>query len=182
MKPIAWLSMSAAALLLAACGEADETAEDAAPSEQTSAQDETATGTGSGETGVGLSRLDQAAEDACRAEGVDAVLAVLPEGASFTSRGPDAYVEVACKLEDRREYYRFRSVDLPEAIRTGFDSTVANHMRFGLRPGDDRSNTGVYRMRDGRFCAVQTDPALGRTACEAAAEADAALAEDAGEE
>lgn len=114
--------------------------------------------------------LDLAAEQACDA-GDEAIMEAIPAGASFASRGADGMVVVACRLDDLSGVYRIDSTALPDGVRTEFDLAIAEHMRHGLRVGDDRSGTGAYRKRDGGFCAVQTDPQVSRAVCEAARQA-----------
>ncbi|PWE17106.1 hypothetical protein DDZ18_10430 [Marinicauda salina] len=162
------ITMSAliAAFALAGCGDAG----DAAPS-SAELQSEGVEPEATQDEETGLSALDAAAQQACRAETDDALLAALPDGASFSSRGPDGVVVVGCDMADGRFVRRLRSTELSEEARIEFDLAVADHIRFGLRPGDDRSGTGAYRMRDGRFCAVQTDDAISQRLCAAAAEA-----------
>lgn len=122
------------------------------------------------ETEEALGALDSAAEQACEASD-EAIMEAIPAGASFSSRGADGMVVVACRLDDFNGVYRIDSTALPAGVRTDFDLAAAGHMRHGLRVGDDRSGTGAYRKRDGGFCAVQTDPQVSRAVCEAAREA-----------
>lgn len=168
MKSILMMSMSAAALLLAACGNGQESASAPAANEA----NDTAAAIAA-EAQAGLTALEIAAEDACRADSEAGVLAVVPQGASFASRGPDGVVTVAWKLDGEGDVLRFDAPGLPEAFRSDFDFAVAEHMRHGLRPGDDRSGTGVYRMRDGRFCAIQTDRQVSEAVRAIAREAEA---------
>lgn len=182
MKHFALLSLSTAALMLSACGETQDAAPADADAPATAgtepagpAADDAAAPAGE-DWEAGLSALDQAAQAACEAQDDAALLAALPEGASFSSRGPDGIVVIACKLEGRSDVFRFDAPELPEDFRMDFDFTVAEHMRHGMRPGDDRSATGAFRMRDGRFCSVQTDETVSATVCEAAREAEAVRA------
>lgn len=177
MKHILIASMSAAALVLVACGNGEEASAPDTASETGQTADEA--GTIAETAQEGLTALEMAAEDACRAESDAGVLAAVPQGASFASRGPDGQVTVAWKLDGEAQVHSFDAPGLPEAFRSDFDFAVAEHMRHGLRPGDDRSGTGVYRMRDGRFCAIQTDRQVSEAVREIALEASAL---DTGEE
>ena len=178
------LTAGAALILMAACGNGDAPTDNAgtaadtaggasASDSETQADAGTGDGVGDGAGNGGLTRLEQAAEDICRAEEDAAKLAALPEGASFASRGPDGVVVIAYKLDGQDGIHRFGVGDLPQSEQADFDFGVAEHMRFGLRRGDDRSGTGAYRMRDGRFCAVQTDEAVSRAVMEIAQDGEA---------
>jgi hypothetical protein len=172
MKAVGYWLTGVAALALAACGGQDE----ASPADtQPAGAGTEAAGEAESPTQalVGNGELDHAAEDACRGEDDAAVLAALPDGAAFSSRGPDGMVVVACKLDGDGSVYRIDSTALEGDMRSTFDLAAAEHMRFGLRPNDDRSGTGVYRMRDGRFCAIQTEREISERVCEAAEQAAA---------
>ena len=170
MKAVGFLTTGVAALALAACGGQDEASpadtQQAGMGTETAGEAESPT-----EALVGNAELDHAAEDACRGEDDAAVLAALPDGAAFSSRGPDGMVVVACKLDGDGSVYRIDSTALEGEARSTFDLAASEHMRFGLRPNDDRSGTGAYRMRDGRFCAIQTEREISERVCDAAQEA-----------
>lgn len=173
---VRWISAplgALAALSLSACGDraADEEQNTAGAATENMAATENI------EQEDGLSALDAVAERACGASDA-AIMDALPDGASFSSRNAQGIVVIACTLDDVNGVYRIDSTALPSGVRADFDFEVAEHMRHGLRVGDDRSGTGAYRQRDGGFCAVQTDVEVSRRVCEAARETGAASDRD----
>jgi hypothetical protein len=97
-----------------------------------------------------------AARDVCMA-GDDAFADALPEGAGFASRGADARVHVAWKLEGETGEAILHTPSLEPDARLTFDGAVADFLRRNMTAGFDRTGlTGAFRSRDGRFCVVQT--------------------------
>lgn len=168
-----FIPVSALALVLMACGETgtpDETAPDASEAPAMAA-DSDAAALAAGESAEaarpqgeeqataddGPSPLDRAARDACMA-GDDGFADALPEGAGFASRGADARVHAAWKLEGETGEAIVHTPSLEPDARLTFDGAVADFLRRNMTSGFDRTGlTGAFRSRDGRFCVVQTE-------------------------
>lgn len=179
-----FIPVSALALVLMACGETgtpNETAPDASDAPAMAADsdaaalaaDEAADAAGSqgedvasAETAAqaaeitqddGPSPLDRTARDVCMA-GDDGFADALPEGAGFASRGADARVHAAWKLEGETGEAVLLTPSLEPDARLAFDGAVADFLRRNMTSGFDRTGlTGAFRARDGRFCVVQTE-------------------------
>ncbi|MFW5661631.1 MAG: hypothetical protein ACOC05_09625 [Oceanicaulis sp.] len=176
-------SISALVLLLAACGEtegpdaspyaageddaeainAGETAEPAEGMDE----DVTADAADRAETSAAtpaadedeLTELEILAREICEA-GDDSFGEALPAGAAFASRGADARVHAAWRLDGMAERAIMRTTALPDEARSAFDGAVADFLRHNMTAGFDRDGlTGAYRSRDGRFCVVHTEDA-----------------------
>jgi|GEM_PF-7069873 hypothetical protein len=165
-----YIPAGALALVLMACGESvtpGETAPDApailagetddatsAQAGDTEASDLEAASTGESD---GPAPLDVAARDACMA-GDEAFADPLPDGSGFASRGADARVHVAWKLEGETGEAILHTPSLEPDTRLTFDGNVADFLRRNMTAGFDRTGlTGAFRSRDGRFCVVQTE-------------------------
>ena len=122
------------------------------------------------------SELDSIAEAACDSEPSD-IAQIIPPGSSFSSRGADAVVVIACAFDGEREYWSIDTTELEDEARTEFDFAVADHLRAGTFPDSDRSQSGIYRKRDGGLCAIQSEPNVAILICEAAERAQALLDE-----
>lgn len=176
-----FIPVGALAIMLMACGETgtpDETGSDApamAADSDTAAlaageSAEAASAQGEEETMAeaaaqtpetpeddGPSPLDRAARDICMA-GDDGFADALPEGAGFASRGADARVHAAWKLEGETGEAIVHTPSLEPDARLTFDGAVADFLRRNMTSGFDRTGlTGAFRSRDGRFCVVQTE-------------------------
>jgi len=176
-----FIPVSALALVLMACGEtgtpdetaseapataadsdaaalaADETAEAASAQGEEDDTAETAAETAAAAEDDGPSPLDRTARDVCMA-GDDAFADALPGGAGFASRGADARVHVAWKLEGETGEAILHTPSLDPDARLAFDGAVADFLRRNMTSGFDRTGlTGAFRSRDGRFCVVQTE-------------------------
>ena len=105
----------------------------------------------------GLSVLEIAAREVCAA-GDEGFAAELPDGAAFASRGPDARVHAAWKVDGETYETIIHTPSLPDAARLAFDNAAADFIRRNMTAGFDRTGlTGAFRYRDGRFCVVQTE-------------------------
>lgn len=163
-----WVVLVGLAVASCAPEEIENSTQNESVRENTTSDSETSTSVNANEEAdeaSELSAFDLAAQAACRADGDD-ILNTLTDELVFASRGPDGIVSVACPIEDFNAVYQIDTTTIPVEDRSEFDLAVAEFMRIGLRPGDDRSGTGAYRMRDGRFCSVQNDLEAGRTLCE----------------
>lgn len=158
------ISMTAlgAALTVSACGDDASTASPYAGGEPETVESGAAAAA-NGEDDAAetdsdtLDPLEIAARDACAA-GDEGFAELLPSGAGFASRGPDARVHAAWNMDGRTHEAVIHSLSLEQDMRPAFDVAVADFMRRNLVAGMDRAGiTGAYRYRDGRFCVVQTE-------------------------
>ena len=179
-------SIGALALALSACG-APEPAADETPSDETGAASAETASTEAQADDDGEQTLQDRgvapewtegaditetyllpqAQAACEAIENDrqseAFVEPVPAGSAFASRGPDARVRLAFKdgLGEARAMV-IHTPSLPDGVRQSFDTAVADFMRHNLRRDADRAGTGVFRLRDGTFCVIQTDePVVG---------------------
>jgi len=167
MSALRFISVSAIALAAAACGEAPEVdavdevdasgaqtesvemdaAEPAAAPQSASAEEDS----------EALDALEMLARTMCGAGDVG-FGDLLPEGAGFASRGPDARVHTAWNLDGDVGESVIYTPAIAMEERTVFDVAVATFQRHNLVAGFDRTGiTGADRGRDGRFCVVQTE-------------------------
>ena len=85
----------------------------------------------------------------------------IPAGSAFAARGPDARVRLAFKnAAGEARALVIHTPSLPDGVRQPFDTAVAEFMRHNLRRDADRAGTGVFRLRDGTFCVIQTDESV----------------------
>ncbi len=157
MSALHFVTVSVLGLGLMAC------APDADPQQtegaETLVETETPADATSAETPVeeSLEPLVIAARDACAA-GDEGFVAHLPESAGFVSRGPDARVHAAWRLDGEDREHIIATPELEMEPRTAFDFAAADFMRHNMVAGFDRAGiTGAFRYRDGRFCVVQTE-------------------------
>lgn len=175
-------SLGALALALSACGAPDPTEDEAAAAAETAetAQAEAAAASDDDEPtlqdrgvapewteGADITRtyLLPQATAACQAIEADreseAFAEPIPAGSAFASRGPDARVRLAFKNADgEARALTVHTPSLPEGVRQPFDTAVAEFMRHNLRRDASRAGTGVFRLRDGTFCVIQTEEAV----------------------
>ncbi len=160
MSHLRFVSVSALVLALAAC--APEAEVEVPPTEPASPPVDAATDSAPGSEADSsdadaLDPLEIAARGACAA-GDLAFVGQIPEGSGFASRGPDARVHLAWRLDGEDSEYVIRTPELADEDRMAFDIAVANFMRHNLVADFDRTGlTGAFRYRDGRFCVVQTE-------------------------
>ncbi len=156
MSALRFVSASALVLALAAC--APEAEPETVETEVVEAEAPAASPTTPGDDDAeALEPLAAAARDACAA-GDLAFVGEIPEGSGFVSRGPDARVHAAWRLEGEDAEYVIRTPELSDENRQPFDFAVADFMRHNMVAGFDRTGlTGAFRYRDGRFCVVQTE-------------------------
>lgn len=158
MPCLRFLPLSVAGLILAGCAPEAEVEQPTPPSEAAVSQPDGATDAMDGEgDDEALDATEILARDVCAA-GDDGFGALLPDGHGFASRGPDARVHAAWNIggEGGEAIVYTPGIDMEE--RTVFDTAVASFMRHNLVAGVDRDGiTGAYRLRDGRFCVVQTE-------------------------
>ncbi len=159
MTALRLLAPSAFVLLLAACAEAPEAEPETPPVEAAAEATEPAPQPETGEA-ERLDPLAIAARDVCAA-GDEGFSQALPDGTAFASRGADARVHAAWNIDGETGEAIIRTPDLSLDDRVAFDGAVADFLRHNLVAGFDREGlTGAFRFRDGRFCVVQTEPAV----------------------
>ncbi|XBQ17541.1 MAG: hypothetical protein ABL308_06570 [Oceanicaulis sp.] len=170
MTVLRFSTLTAFALLLAACGETegpdaspyaagetDAEQVNTEPAAETVEDGETGEAEAPAEDGDQLSELDRIAREACEV-GDQGFAENLPENAVFAARGPDARVHVGWVRDGSPRELIFYTPGLEDADRQALDMAVADVQRRNLVPGFDRSAlTGVHRGQDGRFCVVQSE-------------------------
>ncbi len=85
----------------------------------------------------------------------------IPAGSAFAARGPDARVRLAFKnAAGEARALTVHTPSLPQDVRQPFDTAVAEFMRHNLRRDASRAGAGVFRLRDGTVCVIQTEEAV----------------------
>lgn len=174
MTTLRLISLSALTLALAACGAPQaETAADAEAGASEARQSETAPA--NAEEGSNLDVIEISARDVCSA-GDDGFGDVLADNTGFASRGADARVHAAWKLDGETYESIIHTPSLALEDRVVFDGAVADFLRHNLVTGFDRAGiTGAFRFRDGRFCVVQTEREVIEALRDAVVAAEAAI-------
>ncbi|WP_203290839.1 hypothetical protein [Maricaulis parjimensis] len=121
------------------------------------------------ETGAGsvFSEDNLASSEACFA---DAPSTLLEPGQTLIERGPSGIVRVSHNLDAAPADYEFAIISLSEPQRRIIDDAGANFFRAAGDAHDYATDEVIYhRSRDGTFCAVVRDEAVGSALAEAAA-------------
>ncbi|MAK64719.1 MAG: hypothetical protein CMF75_08305 [Maricaulis sp.] len=145
-----WLFLSGVALL-AACS---------APQDDTSGSQEA-------ETASVFDEGNLATSEACFA---DAPSHALEPGQTLIERGPSGIIRVSHNLDGAPADYEFAIIALAEPQRQVIDAAAADFFRAAGAAHDYSTDEVIYhRSRDGTFCAVVRDEAMGQPLAEAAA-------------
>lgn len=160
MNPMRFLSVSALALMIAACGEPQEP--DLSPyaggPDDVAQQGADVAGEASfEEAGDDLRPTDRKARELCGAvEGEFAAL--LEPGTAFAARGGDGRVFVGWNQNGAVEHHVIFTPDVPLDDRLPFDLAVGDFQRWNMeRDAPNRDLTGADRRRDGGLCVLQTE-------------------------
>ena len=171
MTPMRFLSLSALALLVCACGEASEpdlspyAGDSETPASQSADLAEQAGASGAasadaeGEDEADLRPTDLKARELCNA--VDGEFAnLLDPGTAFAARGGDGRVFVGWNYDGATEQHVIFTPDVPLDDRLPFDLAVGDFQRWNMeRDAPNRDLTGADRKRDGGLCVLQTESA-----------------------
>lgn len=121
-----------------------------------------------------FSPLDPVTEEACDGDPAE-IAQIIPDQSSFTSMSASGITVVACAFDGRRDFWSIDVTSLPVDDRVAFQTVITDHLRRGTFQGDDRTQSGIFRKRDGGLCAVQIDPAVARPVCDSARQAQSRL-------
>lgn len=169
MNPLRFLSVSALALMIAACGEPQEPdlspyagQSDAATQTDSDLAEEAGEDASEAETDddeVELRPTDQKARELCNAvEGAFAER--LDPGTAFAARGGDGRVFVGWNYDGAVEQHVVFTPDVDVDARLPFDLAVGDFQRWNMeRDAPNRDLTGADRKRDGGLCVLQTEAA-----------------------
>ena len=160
MNPMRFLTLSALALTLTACGEPQEP--DLSPyaggSEEAELQSADVAGEASfEEAGDDLRPTDRKARELCDAvEGE--FTSLLEPGTAFAARGGDGRVFVGWNYDGATEQHVIFTPDVPLDDRLPFDLAVGDFQRWNMEhDAPNRALTGADRRRDGGLCVLQTE-------------------------
>lgn len=129
--------------------------------------------TGESETVSVFNEDNLATSEACFA---DAPSTLLEPGQTLIERGPSGIIRVSHNLGGAPADYEFTIIRLAEPQRQIIDNAAADFFRAAGAAHDFATDEVIYhRSRDGTFCAVVRDEAMGQPLAEAAARVQAEI-------